>query len=85
MSATMDVDHFSKYFDNATVLYVKGRQHPVQVRMAALRVNHWHFIARDIQIYSVFLLQLLYTGDPQKDYLFASLVTVFQIHQEEPQ
>ena len=32
MSATMDVDHFSKYFNSAPVLYVEGRQYPVQVQ-----------------------------------------------------
>ena len=32
MSATMDVDHFSKYFNNAPVLYIEGRQHQVEVR-----------------------------------------------------
>lgn len=31
MSATMDVDHFSKYFNNAKVLYLEGRQYPVKV------------------------------------------------------
>ena len=30
MSATMDVDHFSKYF-NCRVLYLEGRTHPVSV------------------------------------------------------
>jgi len=32
MSATMDVDHFSKYFNDAPVLYIEGRQHHVEVR-----------------------------------------------------
>ncbi|XP_078003477.1 ATP-dependent RNA helicase DHX33 isoform X3 [Phascolarctos cinereus] len=31
MSATMDVDLFSRYFNGAPVLYVEGRQHPIQV------------------------------------------------------
>lgn len=31
MSATMDVDHFSKYFNNARVVYLEGRQYPVSV------------------------------------------------------
>jgi len=31
MSATMDVDHFSQYFNKAPVLYIEGRQHPVEV------------------------------------------------------
>ena len=32
MSATMDVDHFSHYFNNAPVLYIEGRQFPIRVR-----------------------------------------------------
>ncbi|XP_068601063.1 ATP-dependent RNA helicase DHX33 [Brachionichthys hirsutus] len=31
MSATMDVDLFSEYFDKSPVLYLEGRQHPLQV------------------------------------------------------
>lgn len=31
MSATMDVDHFSQYFDSAPVLYLEGRQHPIEM------------------------------------------------------
>ncbi|KAI0004642.1 P-loop containing nucleoside triphosphate hydrolase protein [Russula compacta] len=31
MSATLDAEKFSKFFDNAPVLYVKGRQHPVSI------------------------------------------------------
>ncbi|XP_078605493.1 ATP-dependent RNA helicase DHX33-like [Branchiostoma floridae x Branchiostoma japonicum] len=34
MSATMDVDHFSQYFNRAPVLYLEGRQHPVKVMYA---------------------------------------------------
>ncbi|XP_044104794.1 ATP-dependent RNA helicase DHX33 isoform X1 [Neovison vison] len=57
MSATMDVDLFSQYFGGAPVLYLEGRQHPIQV---------------------------LYTKQPQQDYLHAALVSIFQIHQEAP-
>ncbi|XP_068124625.1 ATP-dependent RNA helicase DHX33 [Hyperolius riggenbachi] len=31
MSATMDVDLFSEYFNGAPVLYLEGRQHPIQI------------------------------------------------------
>nr|XP_033778035.1 ATP-dependent RNA helicase DHX33 isoform X2 [Geotrypetes seraphini] len=31
MSATMDVDQFSQYFNSAPVLYLEGRQHPIQI------------------------------------------------------
>ena len=33
MSATMDVDHFSQYFNNAPVLYIEGRQYPIRVSL----------------------------------------------------
>ncbi|XP_071481336.1 ATP-dependent RNA helicase DHX33-like [Diadema antillarum] len=57
MSATMDVDHFSQYFNSAPVLYLQGRQHPIE---------------------------LMYASQPQPDYLFSTLVTLFQLHQEHP-
>ncbi|KAH3735785.1 ATP-dependent RNA helicase DHX33-like [Dreissena polymorpha] len=57
MSATMDVDHFSQYFNKAPVLYLEGRQFPIRV---------------------------LYCKEEQSDYLFAALVTLFQIHREAP-
>ncbi|XP_038640239.1 ATP-dependent RNA helicase DHX33 isoform X1 [Scyliorhinus canicula] len=57
MSATMDVDLFSRYFNGAPVLYLEGRQHSIQI---------------------------FYTKKSQSDYLHASLVSVFQIHQEAP-
>lgn len=31
MSATMDVDHFSKYFDNCPTVYLEGRTYPVKI------------------------------------------------------
>lgn len=31
MSATMDVDHFSSYFGDVSVVYLEGRQYPVEV------------------------------------------------------
>jgi ATP-dependent RNA helicase DHX33 len=57
MSATMDVDHFSKYFDQCPVLYVPGRTHSVQV---------------------------LHSKQRQEDYMFAALVTLFEIHKTAP-
>ena len=43
MSATMDVDHFSQYFNQAPVLYLEGRLHPIEVHCIAylLLLNHW--------------------------------------------
>lgn len=34
MSATLAAEHFSRYFSSAQVLYIEGRQHPVQVMYA---------------------------------------------------
>uniref|UniRef100_S4RY18 RNA helicase n=1 Tax=Petromyzon marinus TaxID=7757 RepID=S4RY18_PETMA len=56
MSATMDVDRFVSYFNGAPVLYVEGRQHPIQI---------------------------FYTREPHSDFLHATLITIFQTHQEQ--
>ena len=39
MSATLQADKFSSYFDNAKVLYIQGRQFPVQVSSLLLGVS----------------------------------------------
>ncbi|KAL1457833.1 hypothetical protein WDU94_008024 [Cyamophila willieti] len=57
MSATMDVDHFKQYFNDAEVLCLEGREHPVTV---------------------------FHTATSQTDYVHATLVSVFQIHQSAP-
>lgn len=31
MSATMDVDHFSKYFNDCPAIYLTGRTYPIKV------------------------------------------------------
>ncbi|KAK0461432.1 ATP-dependent RNA helicase Prh1 [Desarmillaria tabescens] len=36
MSATLDAEKFSKYFTEAKILYVKGRQHPVKIYHSAM-------------------------------------------------
>lgn len=41
MSATMDVDHFSKYFNNSEVLYLTGRTYPVKVMHAKYTQNDY--------------------------------------------
>lgn len=56
MSATLDAQKFSDYFDGAKILYVAGRQYPVK---------------------------LMYSVEPQSDYLDSALVTTFQIHLEQ--
>lgn len=57
MSATMDVDHFSKYFNACPVLYLPGRTHQVQV---------------------------MHSKQRHDDYMFAALVTLFEIHKAAP-
>lgn len=56
MSATLDAARFSEYFDQAEIVHVQGRQHPVQI---------------------------LYTAEPEADWLDAALITVLQIHLDE--
>ncbi|THH06079.1 hypothetical protein EW146_g9723 [Bondarzewia mesenterica] len=41
MSATLDAEKFSKFFNNANVLYVKGRQHPVNIYHTATSQNDY--------------------------------------------
>ncbi len=45
MSATMDVDEFSAYFNKAPVLYLEGRQFGVEVFHSALEQTDYHFAA----------------------------------------
>lgn len=58
MSATMNVDKFSNFFNKAPVFYLEGRLYPIK-------------IYNSIKEHS--------------DYQHAALVTVFQIHQNEPE
>ncbi|KAI8997091.1 P-loop containing nucleoside triphosphate hydrolase protein [Pilobolus umbonatus] len=57
MSATLDAEKFSEFFNNAQILYVSGRLYPVAV---------------------------MFTIEPQPDYLDACLVSIFQIHVNNP-
>ena len=41
MSATLEADKFSSYFRNAPILYVEGRQHPVNVRHVSEKQEEW--------------------------------------------
>jgi len=45
MSATMDVDEFSNYFNKAPVLYLEGRQFGVDVFHSAVEQTDYHFSA----------------------------------------
>ena len=57
MSATLEAEHFAKYFNDAKILYLEGRRHPIKI---------------------------MYTSEPQPDYVHAALVSVLQLHQEMP-
>lgn len=57
MSATLDAEKFSEFFNGAKILYVSGRLYPVDT---------------------------MFTFEPQSDYLDASLVSIFQIHVNNP-
>lgn len=43
MSATMDVDHFSKYFQNAPIIYLEGRQYTVKIFHTADQQEDYNF------------------------------------------
>eukprot|EP00126_Sphaerothecum_destruens_P000316 Sdes_comp10372_c0_seq1m2027 len=57
MSATIESEKFSNYFHGAPVVYVSGRQFPVQI---------------------------MYTAEPESDYLDACYITTLQIHETHP-
>ncbi|KAI8063377.1 P-loop containing nucleoside triphosphate hydrolase protein [Gilbertella persicaria] len=57
MSATLDAEKFSEFFNQAKILYVSGRLYPVDT---------------------------MFTIEPQADYLDAALVSIFQIHVNNP-
>ncbi len=42
MSATLDAERFSTYFRSAPVLFVYGRQFPVNVRHASQTQDDWN-------------------------------------------
>ncbi|WCJ22352.1 RNA helicase family protein [Euphorbia peplus] len=56
MSATLEAEKFQGYFNNAPLMRVPGRLHPVEI---------------------------LYTQEPERDYLEAAIRTVVQIHMYE--
>lgn len=63
MSATMDVDHFSKYFDECPVLYLPGRTHPVTINHVKQKQEDYMFAA------IATLLQIHLNSPPQEDVL----------------
>lgn len=56
MSATLNADAFSQFFNDAPVLRIAGRMHPVR---------------------------MMYTAEPQADYVDAIITSVLQIHVDE--
>lgn len=63
MSATMDVDHFSKYFKNCNVLYMPGRMHNVKINHTKVKQEDYMFAAL------VTLMEIHQTAPPQEDVL----------------
>lgn len=72
MSATLQADQFSTYFNNAKVLCVQGRQYPVQV-ITCIK-------SRPLLLHN--FIQIYYSPEPQQDYVHAAIVTVLQVHQQ---
>lgn len=63
MSATMDVDHFSKYFNNCPVMYLPGRLHEVKIHHAKQKQEDYMFAA----LATLFEIHL--KAPPQEDVL----------------
>lgn len=77
MSATMDVDQFSQYFNGAPVLYLEGRQHPIQIfytkqpqsdylQAALVSVFQIHQVCQFLQVSTFPGLWIVSWGDSQK-------------------
>jgi ATP-dependent RNA helicase DHX33 len=64
MSATMDVDHLSDYFGSVPVLYLEGRQHPIQVFHARHRQEDYVFscLVTIFQIHQEAPAKYVYSG-----------------------
>jgi pre-mRNA-splicing factor ATP-dependent RNA helicase DHX15/PRP43 len=77
MSATINVEKFKAYFDNAPVVVVRGRMFPVQVFLSIS-----YSLAYSYQRSR--LLQIYYSPEPEQDFLEAAIRTVIQIHMCEP-
>ncbi|XP_045625991.1 ATP-dependent RNA helicase DHX33-like [Procambarus clarkii] len=71
MSATMDVDHFSNYFNKCPVLYIEGRQHPIEMFYAREKQEDYVLAAMST------VFQIHKAAPPQHDIL------VFLTGQEE--
>lgn len=54
MSATMDVDHFSQYFNKCNVIYLEGRLFPVQVLHAKKNNHSSNLDYQEICLYTLF-------------------------------
>ena len=58
MSATMNVDHFSQFFNNAPVLYVEGRLHPIALNYTLkeqsdkAKAEAWHATCSSLSLKS---------------------------------
>lgn len=63
MSATMDVDHFSKYFNKCPVLYLPGRTYQVKIHHAKQKQDDYMFAALAT------LFEIHRSAPPQEDVL----------------
>ena len=75
MSATVDADRFSQYW-GCPVLYVPGRQFPVNVR-------HIRSVRSGLSLQLIYNDEILRSSETE-DWQKSMLSTIFQIHQESP-
>lgn len=73
-SATLDADKFSEYFNKCPIFSIPGRTFPVEVSNPIKKYGG--LFADNVQV--------MYSREPESDYLDAALVTVMQIHLTEP-
>jgi HrpA-like RNA helicase len=78
MSATLDAEKFSEYFNRYVILPIMVLSHPVLTQFLSIRAQIMYVSGR------LFPVKVYNTIEPQSDYLDAALVTIFQIHMRRP-
>jgi HrpA-like RNA helicase len=78
MSATLDAEKFSEYFNRYVILPIMVLSHSVLTQFLSIRAQIMYVSGR------LFPVKVYNTIEPQSDYLDAALVTIFQIHMRRP-
>lgn len=75
MSATMDVDLFSEYFNKSPVLYLEGRQHPIQIYYTK-QAQSDYLQAALVSIFQIHQVVFSISLQAERKFLFSLLYSV---------